>query len=105
MSLFQCENCGCAENTAVSYQGFQHIDMFDWSGCEKNQGKALCIVCGPKRLKDGTPTGAGSWHGAFSRIFLPLGCFSTNRQGNLQHKSTGDTDYRKYALEPPKERI
>lgn len=32
MSLFQCEVCGCCENTALSCQGFHWMaDLFDWS--------------------------------------------------------------------------
>jgi len=47
MSLFQCEHCGCVENTAVARQGFKMIndwfDWFDWAGIEGRKGKLLCL--------------------------------------------------------------
>ena len=46
MSLFQCEHCGCCENTALAMQGFKAIeDWFDWSGIEYRKGKMLCRAC------------------------------------------------------------
>ena len=45
MSLFQCEKCGCLENTALCGYWFR-------------KGKALCSKCDPN---------IGKWHGAFKR--------------------------------------
>ena len=45
MSLFQCEVCGCVENTALASQGCSCagiIDCFDWKGFEGRKGKMLC---------------------------------------------------------------
>ena len=100
MSLFQCDNCGCVENTAVSLQGIGKYmaDDFDWTGKEELKGKRLCSDCGPTHFIDGGITGLGKWHGQFKRTFLPMGEFKTNRVGNLEHIETGDTDYSKFEL-------
>ena len=74
MSLFQCEECGARENTATgSYWGKE---------------QKLCSECA-----------TGEWHGKFPKIMLPKGQFVTNKQGNLEHAETGDTDIKKYALD------
>jgi hypothetical protein len=99
MSLFQCENCGCCENTALSYQGFKGMhDLFDWSNAEHLNGKLLCSACGPSNFKSGAPTGYGQWHKKFDRVFLPMGEFKTNHVGNLEHIKSGSEDYRSFAL-------
>lgn len=100
MSLFQCEVCGCCENTALSWQGFRMFsDELDWNYAPEREGKLLCSACGPKHFKNGEPTNCGRWHDKFERVFLPLGMFVTNCRGNLAHAETGDENYRAYALE------
>jgi hypothetical protein len=47
MSIFKCEECGCAENTALSRYWIR----------DKGE-KALCSKCDPK---------IGKWHGCFKR--------------------------------------
>lgn len=103
MSLFQCEVCGCVENTALACQGFKGVPekWFDWSGIADRKGKLLCSSCGPTSYTDGSPTVYGKWHGQFKRIYLPKGMFKTNRVGNLEHVETGDEDYRRYAVDAP----
>lgn len=104
MSLFQCQNCGCVENTATSHQGFVLVDCYDWTGIEDRKGKQLCSACGPGRFTDGqTFKYMGKWHDKFRRIFLPMGMFHTNRRGNLAHVKTGEEDYLKYEIQPPEE--
>jgi len=99
MSLFQCENCGCVENTACSAQGFKVLhDCFDWAGIEQLEHKLICSACGPTKYRDGKPTKFGKWHGVFDRTFLPLGMFKTNREGNLEHIETGEGSYKQYAI-------
>lgn len=100
MSLFQCERCGCAENTALSDQGVKGFteEWYCWDGIEDRKGKLLCSACGPPKHDDGSPSGLGEWHGEFERIFLPIGRFKTNNEGNLVHTRTGSTDYHKYNL-------
>jgi len=99
MSLFQCEKCGCVENTALACQGFKNIaECFDWTGIEEDEGKLLCSACGPTKKRHGSKSEFGEWHGRFDRIYLPLGEFKTNRQGNLEHIESGDTDFRKYEI-------
>jgi hypothetical protein len=83
MSLYQCENCGCAENTALSNYWWEHV---------YKKGKKLCSACSETGYKPKV------WHGQFPRVFLPKGMFETDAQGNLRHKQTGETDFRKYAL-------
>lgn len=65
MSLYQCQRCGAKENTALgSY----------WNRAEK-----LCSECA-----------TGEWHGKFPKVILPIGMYVTNKEGNLQHKETGE---------------
>ena len=99
MSLFQCEVCGCCENTALSCQGFKGItECFDWSYAPDREGKRICSACGPTHYRSGKPSEYGKWHGQFQRVFLPLGMFMTNQRGNLAHKETGDENFRAYAI-------
>jgi len=99
MSLFQCEECGCRENTAVSCQGFKSMaHLFSWRGIEHRKGKMLCCVCGPTEYKNGKRTKYGVWHGRFPRMFLPKGEFHTNNQGNLTHTKTGNSFYTLFDL-------
>jgi len=79
MSLFQCEDCGCCENTALC--------NYHWRRLEKLS--MLCSACDPEIKK---------WHGEFERTFLPKDMFETNGVGNLAHKDTGETDFKKYAV-------
>lgn len=100
MSLFQCENCGCCENTALASQGFKVlVDIYDWTRIEDRKGKLLCSACGPEKYMDGKPTLHGVWHNEFDRVFLPKGEFQTNRQGNLEHIKTGSIDFKKFDTE------
>ena len=103
MSLFQCENCGCVENTALSCRGFSGYSerFFDWSYSPELKGKLLCSACGPSKYVTGEDTEYGKWHNQFKRMFLPLGKLKTNSEGNLEHIETGDTDYHKYELPAP----
>lgn len=99
MSLFQCEECGCCENTALCSMGHKPpSEWFDWTGIEDRKGKQLCSACGPSKYADGVQTGDGEWHGRFERVFLPKGKFRTNRVGNLEHLETGSEDFRKWAI-------
>lgn len=101
MSLFQCEQCGCCENTALSSQGIGTLldDCFDWHGMEDRKGKRICSACAPKKLSDGTASELGKWHGKFEWVFLPMGMFKTNKIGNLEHKETGSEKYKNYSIE------
>lgn len=101
MSLYQCEHCGCCENTALGcyWSAKTDPDLFDWTDIGDRRGKYLCSACGPTRYSDGDVTGHGEWHGRFTRVFLPMGAFRTNREGNLEHIETGRTDFRAFAIE------
>lgn len=101
MSLFQCEVCGCCENTALSCQGFKYIEeCFDWAYAPEREGLKICSACGPAQYANGEgPTEYGKWHGEFDRVFLPMGEFHTNRVGNLEHNETGSEDFRLHAIQ------
>lgn len=105
MPVFQCEKCGCVDNTATSNQ--MHAGPFakyyDWTGREEDKGKKLCKVCGPTKHSDGDPVkGAGKWHNYFDRQFLPLGEWETDpNTGNLRHKKTHATNYLDHRLPNP----
>lgn len=102
MSLFQCENCGCCENTACSSQGFIWAEHFDWSYAPERRGMMLCAACGPTHYRDGERAREyGKWHNRFPRVYLPKGMFKTNDVGNLEHIETGSEDYRQYAIPEP----
>lgn len=102
MSLYQCEHCGCCENTALGMQPGTPPRWFDWTGIEDRHGMELCSACMPQRYSDGTSVSrAGDWHGRFDRIFLPKGMFKTNARGNLEHIETGSEDFRAHAIEGP----
>jgi hypothetical protein len=104
MSLFQCEVCGCCENTALACRGFKRItECFDWGYAPEREGLLLCSACGPTHFAGGEgPTHYGVWHGRFDRVFLPMGMFKTGSNGNLEHIETGPQDFRAYAIEGPK---
>lgn len=89
MSMFQCQRCGCAENTACSSQGFEDVTLFDWSGIENRKGLKLCSACGPSTYANGESTAYGKWHRRFARIFFPCNQFQTDRSGDLRHVSLG----------------
>lgn len=78
MSIYQCEECGCAENTAC---GWYHYTIHD---DERYNKRNLCSACGPKLLNNGSETGLGRWHGRFERRFYPLGVMKTSDVGNLE---------------------
>lgn len=92
MSLFQCENCGCLENTALTERclEFDYVqDMYNWDGIKHLKGKSLCSACTPSKLKDGTPSEYGKWHDEFPRKYFAKGEYITNREGNMEHSITG----------------
>lgn len=102
MSLFQCQACGCRENTAYAIQGFKFsVELYDWAYAPEREGLLLCSACGPPFDKNGAPSGFGYWHGQLERMFLPIGMFKTGRMGTLVHVETGDEDYRAYAIPAP----
>lgn len=103
MSLFQCEVCGCCENTALAAQGFKVSfmqELFDWSYAPERKGNLLFSACGPVKYRSGEPTRYGKWHGEFSRVFLPKGQFKTNERGNLEHIETGSENFKAFAIQP-----
>lgn len=103
MSLFQCEVCGCVENTALACQGFKGFmeETFSWDYAPERKGKLLCSACGPTHYRGGKPTKYGVWHGVFTRHYLPLGQYDTCPRGDLQHKVTKEAPTQEmYSLVP-----
>lgn len=86
MSLFQCYECGCRENTATC-NFWSRMDG-EWRGVQSKPWM-LCSACDPD---------IGKWHGQFERVLLPIGMFKTNQRGNLEHIETGSEDCLAYAL-------
>ena len=68
MSLYNCEKCGCIENTALGF--YWTRDWKDWP--LEYRDKKLCSECGPPKFSDGVPTGFGEWHGLFQKEFRKL---------------------------------
>ncbi len=81
MSLYQCEECGCCENTALGWYHYtEHDDP-------KYKGRKLCSACGPSTFSDGSKVDkCGEWHGRFERTFYPKGTMKTDDNGNLTKK-------------------
>ena len=97
MSLFQCECCGCRENTALSWQGFRMFrDDIDWAYAPEREGLRLCSACGPTHFKSGEPTDCGKWHDQFERVFLPLGSKRTGITGCVTAASYAATTRRSH---------
>lgn len=103
MSLFQCQHCGCCENTATSHQGFNlNIECFDWTYAPEREGLLLCSACGPAYYSKGSKNKyGGKWHNKFERVFLPLGMFKTTKSGNLEHIESGSEKYMDYKIDKP----
>ena len=79
MSLYQCEKCGCVENTALGH--YHCRGMFDLPE------EALCSECAPSEDAKGEPTKYGKWHGRFPKRIYPLGTLYTDNEGNVRRKS------------------
>ncbi len=100
MGLYQCDKCGCVDNTSVSKCSVPEANYFihgaQLTECRQKLGLKddqklgrYCSACCPLQ---------GKWHGQFDRIFLPPGEFETGPTGNLRHKKTHDEDFMKYAI-------
>lgn len=76
MSLFQCYECGCRENTATSNFWIRQEGL--WRELP-SQPWMLCSACDPD---------IGKWHSKFDRIYMAKGEFVTDRRGNLAHKDS-----------------
>lgn len=120
MSLFQCDRCGCVENSACS-DGYLMRFMFDETdpAVVKSYREAVgladgeefgcyCCVCSPIQYTADERAYApfqeehrNKWHNMFSRVFLPIGEWETDKVGNLRHKKTGETNYKKHGLPQP----
>jgi len=83
MSIFQCDQCGCLENSALS--GTYHIRNAKDLMPKELLGKKLCCVCGPEYYPGGTKNPkTGKWHERFKRLFFPKNTLYTDGQGNVR---------------------
>lgn len=83
MSLYQCEKCGCIENTALGWYHCRKMGIAIQP--KEEQGLALCSACGPTNYTDGkTIEKTGKWHGKFRRRFFPLNTLYTDGEGNVR---------------------
>jgi len=80
VGIYQCEKCGCAENTALGWYHYTKDAGLEF------EDKKLCSACGPSKFLDGSPTECGEWHGRFERRYFPLGSMETDKTGNLRKK-------------------
>lgn len=85
MSLYQCEKCGCIENTALGFYWSRHDEAFR-ERLGEDFGKALCSECMPC-IGNGIFKEGGKWHGKFEKEIFPLGTLETNpNTGNIREK-------------------
>ena len=107
MPLFQCDNCGTIDNTALSECGYEQMNYFledpvlinkykkEFGLKEDEHFGNYCSGC--------CPLGEQKWHGEFDRIYLPKGEFETAPKGNLRHKQTLDEAIEKFAIKIERE--
>lgn len=90
MSIFQCEKCGCLENTTRGLYHTRNMDLYSnyQEGTEK--GMKLCACCAPLNYSDGVKTEFGQWHGRFSRVFYKVNSLYTDGEGNVRNKDTDE---------------
>ena len=88
MSIYQCDKCGCAENTAC---GWYHSRDSKRLNKPEDIGDKLCSACAVTTWPDGSDRESfnGKWHNRFERTYLPKGEFFTNQMGNIQHMESG----------------
>lgn len=80
MSLFQCEQCVCKENTALCNY---HLH-------KRDQQPLVCSACDLQ---------IGKWHGKFDREYLEPKQYVTNREGNLERKPSKSIEELRAAAE------
>lgn len=103
MSIYQCDDCGCSENTAC---GWYHARNNERLTPINYLGKALCSACAPTKWPNGEHNNffTKEWHGLFDRTFLPHGEFKTNGDGNIEHIKSGligNEAYKKFGRTEP----
>lgn len=102
MSLFQCSNCGCVENTALAPYPLLSIDKIIDNIEELSRIRAELDLKNDEPFgnycSECHPLGDKKWHGEFERIYLPKGEFETSPKGDLWHKKTHDRNFKKYRI-------
>jgi hypothetical protein len=86
MSLFQCEQCGAVENSALGH--YHSVGSGRYKDKVKDAMK-LCSECMPVEFNDGSINKkGGKWHGRFPKRIYPLGSLYTDKEGNVRDKNT-----------------
>ena len=63
MPMYRCQQCGCAENTALGFYWLTDRESYP----EEYRRKRLCSEHGPTHYASGVPTKFGKWHGDFEQ--------------------------------------
>lgn len=94
MSIYQCEECGCIENSALGHYHCRGQGMYR---DKTKDPKKLCSACGPVEFKSGEiDPGHGKWHDRFKRRFFPKNSLYTDNEGNVRVIATKEyPDYEK----------
>lgn len=95
MALFQCQECGCVENSS---SGWYHAKGRGYTKDKEKDKKELCSECGPTEYSDGTPTKLGQWHNRFTKKIYPLGSLYTDGEGNVRYKHNNEYPKKEEAL-------
>ena len=97
MPQFQCDLCGCVENTALSFCSISPPFASDEE--ELNRYRELVGLKPGEKFgrycSECCPSGDRKWHGLFDRVYLPKGKFETDPKGGLWHKVTHE-DYKAF---------
>lgn len=97
MALFQCDECGCVENTAHGQCRRRNSKNLVIS---KDLGRYLCSADTHPTFPSGAnnPKG-GRWHNYFRRDFLEIGKWKMDPDGyGLIHKETGVTNWQDHII-------
>lgn len=121
MSLFQCDRCGCVENTALSEGGYlisglvtedeppEIVKSYKAAvGLKEEEpfGNYCCVCCPMQFDKKGEfkifeEKDRRQWHSDFPRTFLAKGEWETDERGNLRNKKTGQVGWKGQAVPAP----
>ena len=90
MAIFQCDECGCAEDTAW---GWLHNALIVDVTLPEHLGTRVCSACAPAEWGPGRPIeGFGAWHDKFPRVYYPHKSF---RPTKAYKKHGRKTQYKK----------
>lgn len=83
MAIFQCDECGCAEDTAY---GWLHCSLLVDVTKPEQLGTRVCSACAPSKWPIGNAIeGFGVWHDKFPRVYYPHGKFKKTKAYKEKH--------------------